>query len=205
MIKQYQLPGSPYALRTRIVLHEKGLPFETIQMDRANKPAEVLAVSPSGRSPVLFDGDVCLPSSPVICEYLDERYPLPRLMPESPGARAQVRLLLAEITDDLAEVFPDLVRVFHRTPEAERKPAEMESVRAAAFEALTPFEQRLAGRPYLAGEALTLADVTLYTALRSITRLLKDDLSSCPKLKEWKARVEGRPAVQAALAEEPKR
>ena len=103
MITQFQLHGCPFALRTRIVLHEKHLPFETVQMDRAHKPAEVLAVSPMGTSPVIFDGPVRLRSSPVINEYLEERYPEPRMMPADPGERAQARLLIEDISDDLGD------------------------------------------------------------------------------------------------------
>src|SRR5207244_12488357 len=51
----YVLHGCPFAFRTEIALREKGLPYERVVIGRANKPAEVLAVSPSGATPVLYD------------------------------------------------------------------------------------------------------------------------------------------------------
>jgi glutathione S-transferase len=204
MITQFQLHGCPYALRTRIVLHEKGIPFETVQMDRKNKPAEVLAVSPAGTSPVIFDGPVRLRSSPVINEYLEDRYPQPALMPADPGGRAAVRLAIDDVADDLGDATGELVRVFFRTPESERDPKEAAEARAEFLEALAPFDEQLAGRSYMVGEAFTLADASLYTQLRSALRMLKEDVpESMPNLRRWKALVESRPAVRAALAEEP--
>jgi glutathione S-transferase len=205
MITQFQLHGCPFALRTRIVLHEKHLPFETVQMDRAHKPAEVLAVSPMGTSPVIFDGPVRLRSSPVINEYLEERYPEPRMMPADPGERAQARLLIEDISDDLGDATGDLVQIFFRTPKEKRDPAEAAEARAAFLEELKPFEALLADRPFLTGADFTLADAALFTQLRSGLRMLGEELpAEHTKLVAWKARVEARPSVKTALAEEPK-
>jgi glutathione S-transferase len=204
MLRQFQLHGCPFALRTRIVLYEKGVPFEEINMDRANKPAEVLAVSPAGTSPVIFDGPVRLRSSPVIAEYLDEAYPQPPLLPRDAGARAEARLLMEDVAEDLGEATGELVRLLFRTPEAKRDPTEVAEAREAFFEELQPFEQQLADRSFLLGDAFTLADVSLYTAVRSGLRMLKEQLPpELPKLLAWRERVEARPSVRAALATEP--
>jgi glutathione S-transferase len=203
MLTQYQLQGCPFALRTRIVLHEKSVPFEAVQMDRKNKPAEVLAVSPQGTSPVIFDGPVRLRSSDVINEYLEDRHPEPPLMPKDPGEKAQARLFIEEVSADVGEATGELVALIFRTPEKERDATAIAEARAELLEVLEPFEARLDDHRFLMGEAFTLADIALYTQIRGPFRMLNEDLPpSFPALRAWRTRVESRPAVQKALAEE---
>ena len=80
----------PYVQRAAIVLAEKGLSFERIDIDLANKPEWFLKVSPLGKTPVLLVGDEAIFESAVICEYLDETS-LPTLHPSDPLQRAKHR------------------------------------------------------------------------------------------------------------------
>jgi glutathione S-transferase len=84
-------PACPYCARVRIALAEKGLEYETVEIDLRDRPAWVYELNPLGRVPILDDGFV-LPESAVIMEYLEERYPSPALLPEDPAARAAARL-----------------------------------------------------------------------------------------------------------------
>ena len=81
----------PYCARARIALAEKGLDYETVEIDLRDRPSWVYDLNPLGRVPVLDDGFV-LPESAVIMEYLEERYPEPALLPADLAARAQARL-----------------------------------------------------------------------------------------------------------------
>jgi glutathione S-transferase len=81
--------------RTRIVLYEKTLPYETIPVDLAKKEQkkpEFLKMNPNGKVPVLVDGDTILYESCIINEYLEEKYPNPPLLPKDRAQRAKIRI-----------------------------------------------------------------------------------------------------------------
>jgi glutathione S-transferase len=80
----------PYVQRASIVLAEKNIPFERIDIDLANKPDWFLKVSPLGKTPVLLVNGEAIFESSVICEYLEDTA-LPSLHPKSPFVRAQHR------------------------------------------------------------------------------------------------------------------
>jgi stringent starvation protein A len=86
--------------RTRIVLAEKSIHVETIDVQDGNLPEDLLDLNPYHSVPTLVDRDLVLYDSRVIIEYLDERFPHPPLMPVDPVARAQFRLALYRIERD---------------------------------------------------------------------------------------------------------
>ena len=103
MLTLYDAPRCPYCARTRIVLAEKGVPYETVTIDLANRPSWLLEHNPpDGRVPVLEDDGWVLSESSVIDEYLDERYPEPALMPVDPGERAVARFFVFRLTTSAA-------------------------------------------------------------------------------------------------------
>ena len=103
-MKLVDAPRCPYCARVRIALAEKGLSFDCVEIDLANRPDWLYAMNPSGRVPVLDDGFV-LPESAVIMEYLDERYPDPPLLPAGLAERAQARLLVFRFDDNLGDEY----------------------------------------------------------------------------------------------------
>jgi len=90
-VKLYDAARCPYCARVRMVLAEKSIEYETIEIDLSDRPPWIYELNPSGKVPVLDDGFV-LPESAVIMEYLDERYPQQRLLPDDPVERANARL-----------------------------------------------------------------------------------------------------------------
>ena len=91
----------PYCARVRIALAEKGLDYETVEVDLADRPQWLLELNPpSGRVPVLDDG-FTLPESEVIMAYLDERYPERPLLPAAAVERAHARVLVHRFDDSL--------------------------------------------------------------------------------------------------------
>jgi len=82
----------PYAHRTRLVLMEKGLEFELVEVDFKNKPQRFLDVSLHGKVPAIVHNGVEVYESAVINEYLEEVFPEPAFMPSEPAMRAQVRI-----------------------------------------------------------------------------------------------------------------
>ena len=86
MLTLYDAPRCPFCARVRIVLAEKGIPYETITVDLYDRPAWLYEHNPpDGRVPVLDEGGWILPESAVIDEYLEERFPEPPLLPIDPA------------------------------------------------------------------------------------------------------------------------
>ncbi|HEY2327098.1 MAG TPA: glutathione S-transferase family protein [Gaiellaceae bacterium] len=101
-MKVYDAPRCPYCARVRLVLAEKGIPYETVEVDLRNRPDWIYELNATGRVPVLDDGFV-LPESAVIMGYLEERYPEPALLPADPRERAQAHLLVFRFNDNLGD------------------------------------------------------------------------------------------------------
>jgi glutathione S-transferase len=101
-VKLYDAPRCPYCARVRIALAEKGLEWETVEVDLNDRPRWIYDLNPTGKVPVLDDGFV-LPESAVIMEYLEERYPEPALLPADPAARAAARLAVFRFDDLLGD------------------------------------------------------------------------------------------------------
>jgi glutathione S-transferase len=109
VITLYDADRCPYCARTRIVLAEKGIEYETVVVDLADRPAWIYEKNVTGRVPVLEEDAFVLSESAVINEYLDERSPEPPLLPADPAARAAARMLIFRF-DDLSRPYYALRR-----------------------------------------------------------------------------------------------
>jgi glutathione S-transferase len=177
----YTAERCPYAARARIVLAEKGLDYDAVEIDLDDKPAWLYEKNPLGRVPVYEeDGGLVLPESLVIMEYLEERYPEPPLWPADPAERALGRLWL-ERFDDL------LGRAYY----AARRGDGREELDAR----LAALDQALEAQPYLSGNEYGLADIGYVPwILRALERF---GVELDPSLADWLERVASRPAVAA--------
>ena len=96
MLKLFENPLSAYVMKVKIALYEKGLDFESIAaqglMD-GTAGGEFVDANPRAEIPALVDGDLSVFDSTVILEYLEEKWPEPPLLPESPAARARLRMI----------------------------------------------------------------------------------------------------------------
>jgi len=116
----YTLADDIQCHRTRLVLAAKGVTYDRVMVDPAKPPADLLDLNPYGTIPTLADRDINLYDPWVVCEYLDERYPHPPLMPVDPLSRARLRLTMVRIERDwLPEV--DTIRAGGRPADAARK------------------------------------------------------------------------------------
>ncbi len=93
-------PTDPWSHRTRLVLAEKSVNIDFIDVQHGNLPEDLLDLNPYNSVPTLVDRELVLYDSRVIVEYLDERFPHPPLMPVDPVTRAQYRLYLYRIERD---------------------------------------------------------------------------------------------------------
>ena len=89
-----------YSHQVRIVLAEKGVNFEVIDVEPNNKPEDLADLNPYNTVPTLVDRELVLFESRIIMEYLDERFPHPPLMPVYPVARARSRLMMHRVERD---------------------------------------------------------------------------------------------------------
>ncbi len=186
MITLYDASRCPYAARARIVLAEKDIEFETVEIDLSDRPAWLYEKNPAGRVPVVEeDGGDPLPESAVIMEFLEERYPEPALLPPDPADRAAVRLLVFrdhELTDPYY--------AFRRGEDGARE--ELDA-------ALGRFDALLGEQPYLSGAEYGLADIALVPWLLRARDMLGVELDGFPSLADWLARLEQRPAIAAEV------
>ena len=87
MLTLYDAARCPYCARVRIVLAEKDIEYEAIEIDLSDRPAWIYEKNSTGRVPVVEEDAWVLPESAVIMEYLEERYPEPALLPADPAQR----------------------------------------------------------------------------------------------------------------------
>ena len=195
--KLYNTQRCPYARRTRIVLHEKGIDFETHEVDLANKSEEFLEASPTGKVPVIVVDGESLYESNVVNQYLDEVTDQPKLMPEDANQRAHARIWMAFAGTDF---FPE---VFVASVGRERGYQEVRI--SEAFEkletALRKLEERLEGRDYLADE-FSLADIAHagnFVRLHELEDRGEVSLQKYPGVAAWIQRLEDRDSYRAAV------
>jgi glutathione S-transferase len=190
---------STFSSKTKVVLEEKGLPYRVERVkigDIWKKTPEVLASNPLGKVPWIDDGDVRVYDSTVINEYLEERYPQPRLLPDDPLERARVREL--ENYGDEIVLSGPLPRIWMPwwAPEDQRDREDMARGREILRSRALPFlEQTLNGREYLAG-AFTLADVP-YMALAMVLQVDGTSLAGFPDVAAYLDRLRARPSYRA--------
>ena len=101
MMTLYSGTTDPFSHRCRIVLFEKGMDFQVIDVDVFNMPEDLAVISPYNKVPVLVERDLVLHDANIINEYIDERFPHPQLMPADPVMRARARLFLRRFEDEL--------------------------------------------------------------------------------------------------------
>ncbi|HVY06816.1 MAG TPA: glutathione S-transferase family protein [Burkholderiales bacterium] len=96
MLKLYEHPLSAYAMKVKIALNEKKIEYETAipdGMSNGTATGEFVDANPRAEVPTLLDGDLGIFDSTVILEYLEEKWPSPALLPETPAERARVRMI----------------------------------------------------------------------------------------------------------------
>lgn len=99
----FSAPHDPWSHRVRIVLAEKGIAIDIVNVEPGRFPEDLLDLNPYHGVPTLVDRELVLYDARVITEYLDERFPHPPLMPIDPVHRAQLRLVICRIERDWYE------------------------------------------------------------------------------------------------------
>jgi len=187
----------PYVQRAVIVANEKDIPFHRVDIDLANKPDWFLAISPTGKVPLLEvtedDGSVrILFESAVIAEYLDEIAGLP-LLPTDPLERARERAWVEYGAQTLADIY----RLYASSDEAGHLVA-----RSDIEVKLANVEQEIVG-PWFSGDKFGLVDAAFAPVFRYFDVFERrgglDVLERHPKVRAWANALAKRPSVIGAV------
>ncbi len=142
-----------YSHRVRIVLAEKGVSADVIDVDPKHKPQELAELNPYNNLPTLVDRDLALYESKVIMEYLDERFPHPPLLPVYPVARAQSRLWMYRLERDWAPLVDTILN--------SKSKETVTKARKALRESLLAISPIFAEMPFFMSEEFTIVDCCL--------------------------------------------
>jgi glutathione S-transferase len=164
-MKLYQFFASPFPTRVRLMLYAKGIPFEVVEppgFGSSKLPkGDYLKLNPLGLVPTLvLDDGRALPESEVICEYLEEVFPFPPLLPADSWERAQVRLL-TRISDFYLVMA--MVPLFDTlgTKRSQWDRAVIDAAVDKVAEALAALEVYIGANGYAVGRSLSVADGAL--------------------------------------------
>lgn len=146
----------PYSHRVRIVLAEKGVNAEFVEVDLGNKPDELMELNPYGTVPTLVDRDLVLYESNIILEYLEERFPHPPLMPVYPVARGRNRLMMSRVDRDWYSLYQLIL---------DSSAQEAERYRKELYDSLLSVAPVFDDSPFFLSDEFTLVDCSLAALL----------------------------------------
>jgi RNA polymerase-associated protein len=190
MMTLYSATTCPFSHRCRIVLFEKGMDFQIIDVDMDNKPEDLAVMSPYGRVPVLVERELVLYESNIINEYVDDRFPHPQLMPADPVMRARARLFLYRFEQEL---FCHIDALENGTPKVAEK------ARAAIRDNLTVISPVFAKQKFMLGDDFSMLDVAISPLLWRLEHYGVNLPKQAAPLLKFAERLFSRPAFIDAL------
>jgi glutathione S-transferase len=184
----------PYVQRAAIALAEKGVDYERVNVDLANKPDWFKALSPLGKTPVLKVGETAIFESAVILEYLEETQSNP-LHPSDPLRRAEHRSLVEFGSAILNDIW-----AFYSAPDA----AGFETKRKQLAERFAWLERRVQAEPWFDGADFSLVDAAFAPVFRYFDAFDRVGefaiLARLPRIARWRQALSERPSVQSAVS-----
>jgi RNA polymerase-associated protein len=181
----------PHSHRVRIVLAAKGLSVRLIECDPARPPEDLIDLNPFQSLPTLTDRDLVVYGPGIICEYIDERFPAPALMPGDPAGRAQARIAAQRIE-------LDWYGLVHQLEGGERR--ELPRVRRLMLEAVTSAESLLRIKPWFLSDQFSMLDAAVAPILWRLSHWGVELAPSAPNVERYCRRLFAHPAVRASLS-----
>ncbi len=202
----YHYPLSPFSRKVRLSLGEKKIEVALVEERYWEKDAEFIRRNPAGKVPILKMDNRTMSDSTAICEYIEEMYPTPSLLPQSPEARYEARRLVGWFDDKFFhEVTAKLTgeRVYRKImgtgyPDSTNVKA---GAKAIKFH-LDYLASLLEHRRWIAGNEMTLADFAAAAQLSCLDYTSDVDWNRHEVLKDWYAKIKSRPAFRSILADE---
>ena len=197
-LELYSARACPFAHRTRLVLAEKGVPFELVEIDLANKPSWFGNVSLYGKVPALEHAGQRIVESAVINEYIEETFPEPRLLPREPARRALARIWIDFANTRLSVAY---VKVLLGATEADRQAGHVELAAALELAEREGLAKLSGAGPYWLGAEPSLVDFTYYPWFERLPALVEHSGFTLPnsldRLLRWRDGIRQRASVQA--------
>ncbi len=178
--------------RVRIVLAEKDITYDVIDIDPDNKPEDLQELNPYNTVPTLVDRDLVLYEPRIIMEYLDERFPHPPLMPVDPVSRARARLALFRVEKDWYTLVDDLQHG------GEKKQAR---ARKQLREMLLASAEVFAAKPFFLSDEFSLVDCTIAPILWRLKHFGIELPRPAQPVLDYMTRIFRRESFQASLTE----
>lgn len=200
MMKLYDFLPCPFGQKVRIVLAEKSLTYELIQIDLAQgdqRRPEFLRLNPFASVPVLVDEDSTVYDSTVIVEYLEDEYPEPPVLPAvgSSALRARARMFedFADnsFTPQVGQLMAEMARA-----EAERDQARLQRLHRGIERALDYLNHELTGQQFLAGD-FSIADIGFAPRVLVLGNLGLAAGVNRPNVDAWIKRMVQRPSIES--------
>jgi RNA polymerase-associated protein len=188
----FSAPGDAQSHRTRIVLSEKDITVDIIDVDPDDKPEDLSDLNPYNSLPTLVDRDLVLYDPQVIMEYLDERFPHPPLMPVDPVSRARARLALYRIETDWYGLLSEIESAGDKQAAKARKILR-ESIMAAA--------EVFDVKPFFLSDEFSLVDCTIAPILWRLPRYGIDLPPQAKSIQRYAERIFDRPSFDRSLSE----
>lgn len=188
-------PTCPYCHLARIVLAEKDITFESIEVDVDALPEDLSELNPYNTVPTLIDRDLVLYDSRVIVEYLDERFPHPPLMPVDPVSRAKTRLALHRVEKDWYPLMHDILHKGEKTVAKSRKMLR---------ESIVSSNELFKVLPFFLSEEYSLVDATIAPLLWRLPALGIELPAEAKAVHDYAQRIFNREAFQLSLTEAEK-
>ncbi len=182
----------PYSHRIRILLEEKGIAAEKVEIDLNNKPDELLELNPYGTVPTLVDRDLVLYESNIIAEYLDERFPHPPLMPVYPVFRGRTRLMMSRIDRDWYQL---MMKVLND------KGVEADLARRDLYDSLLSVAPVFGDSPYFLSDEFSLVDCALAALIWRLPSLDIELPEQGAAVERYAQELFKRPSFQLSLSD----
>lgn len=190
MMTLYSGTTDPFSHRCRIVLFEKGMDFQVIDVDVFNMPEDLAVISPYNRVPVLVERDLVLHDANIINEYIDERFPHPQLMPADPVMRARARLFLRRFEDEL---YCHIQAIEYGAQKVADK------ARLAVRDNLMQISPVFLKQKYMLGEEFSMLDVAIAPLLWRLDHYGIQLSKEAAPLMKYAERLFSRPAYSEAM------
>lgn len=193
------------SIRVRWTLQELGVDFEPVSVNLvtgANRRPEFLKINPTGKLPVLVDGDLVLTESVAIVLYLAEKYPDKGLVPADLKQRAEVNRWLLFAATELEQPLWRIARHTSLYPEDQRLPGDVRLARQEFKEMAAVLEEHMRGRQFVVGDRVTVADFVLAYTLdwANEVRLLDDFRQLMAYMERMYTRPKAPSRIAAAFA-----
>lgn len=206
----YWISGSPYAWRVFLALELKGIAYNSklLSMDQGDlKKPDFLRISPRGMVPVLVDGDISVAESLAILTYVESKFSTPSLTGQNPTEKAHIMQEMSETTYYLEPPLRQVAGAIF----FDRLSGKEEEVNAAAEKLrgeLDRLEKKLKSRDWLAGSAISAADIWVFPFLMIAERAAEKPLAkqlplnflplakNYPAIAAWVNRIKALPAFE---------